>query len=363
MPRVLGCIGAALLALAACTRGGAPEGTGETAGKTAGPVAVAVWFHTGQPAERDTLTAQVKAFNTRQGEYRVDLTLIPEGTYNAQVQAAALAGDLPDLLDMDGPLMASYAWSGALRPLEGLIPAETVADLIPSIVTQGTWNGHLYGAGTYDSGLGLWADRDKLAAAGIPLPTGPDDAWSAERFGEVLAALAARDPDGQVLDLKLNYKGEWFTYAFSPLLVSAGADLIDRKALKAEGTLDGPRAVGALSRVQGWITGGYVDPDVDDAAFTSGRVALSWAGHWEYARYRAALGDRLVLLPLPDFGRGSRTGQGSWQWGITAGARQPGAAAAFLAYLLEPGPVRDMSDANAAPPATRTATAASARRR
>ena len=31
-------------------------------------------------------------------------------------------------------------------------------------------------------------------------------------FNRILAALASADPDGQVLDLKLNYTGEWYSY-------------------------------------------------------------------------------------------------------------------------------------------------------
>jgi multiple sugar transport system substrate-binding protein len=349
-------LGFLALAPAACQRAEKPP-------EAAGPAVVSVWFHTGQPAERDTIERQVAAFNRARkaagDPYRVELTLIPEGAFNAQVQAAVLAGDLPDLLEMDGPLLASYAWGGHLRPLTGLLPEATVADLIPSIVAQGTWNGTLYGVGTYDSGLGLFADLGKLAAAGID-PPAPGTAWSAARFREVLEALAQDDPDGQVLDLKRNYRGEWRTYGFYPLLLSAGADLIDRDRLRAAGTLDGPDALRALTEVQGWVDAGRVDPNLDDAAFVGGRVALSWVGHWEYRRYKEALGDRLAVLPLPDLGRGTRTAQGSWQWGVTTRAGHPQEAAAFLAFLLTPRQVLAMADANGAPPATRAATARSA---
>jgi len=354
-------LAAALLVPAACTRKEAD--TPEAPAQGEGTETVTVWFHTGRPAERDALQAQVADFNGRQDRYRVVLTLIPEGGYNAQVRAAALARDLPDLLDLDGPLLASYAWSGLLVPLDDLLPEATRADLIPSIVAQGTWppgpGGRLYGAGTFDSGLGLFADRAALAAAEVRVPDATATAWTAEEFRAALAALAARDPDGQVLDLKRNYKGEWFTYAFSPLLASAGADLIDRKTLTAHGTLDSAAAVGAMTQVQSWIRSGYVDPNLDDAAFVRGRVALSWVGHWEYGRYHDTLGDRLAVLPLPDMGTGSRTGQGSWQWAVTAKAKSPEGAAAILAYLLEPEQVLAMANANGAPPGTRAATARS----
>ncbi len=163
-----------------------------------------------------------------------------------------------------------------------------------------------------------------------------------------------------MLDLKLNYGDEWFTYAFSPILQSAGADLIDRTSYRsAAGLLNGPAAVAAFSRWQGWLRGGYVDPNLDDAAFVAGRVALSWAGHWEYARYAQAFGADLLLLPLPDFGHGSRTGQGSWAWGIHAGGKRAQAAARFLRFLLTPDEVLAMADANGAVPAIRSAIARS----
>jgi len=319
-----------------------------------------VWAHAGQAAERQVLEQQVARFNAVQAELSVQLTFIPERSYNAQVQAAAIAGDLPDLLEFDGPFLFNYVWQGHLRPLNDLLSANIQDDLLASIVSQGRYRGRLFGVGTFDSGLGLFARRSALESAGIRIPSGLEDAWTANEFSGVLQALAARDPDGMVLDLKLNYSGEWFTYAFSPLLQSAGGDLIGRRDNGSAGdVLNSPQSVAAMQRLQSWLTGGYVDPNVDDDAFVGGRVALSWAGHWEYARYAAALGDDLTLLPLPDFGRGARTGQGSWVWGITRLSRERHAAARFLEFLLQPDEVLAMTSANAAVPATKTAIARS----
>ena len=50
-----------------------------------------------------------------------------EGTYNEQVQAAALAGQLPDLLDFDGPNLYNYAWAGHLLPLDEFLTPELKA--------------------------------------------------------------------------------------------------------------------------------------------------------------------------------------------------------------------------------------------
>lgn len=325
-----------------------------------GKIVLTAWFHAGRQSERETIQAQVERFNASQDEIVIKPNVIPEGTYNGQVQAAAVAGDLPDVLEFDGPFLYNYVWQGYLVPLDERISSEVKGDLLPSIIEQGTFRGSLYSVGTFDSGLGLYGRRSKLEEAGARIPSSPADAWTAEEFNELLSVLAEDDDDGAVLDLKLNYEGEWYTYAFSPAIQSAGGDLIDRSDYgSAAGVLNGPQAVRAMTTIQSWITGGRVDPNVDDAAFTQGRVALSWSGHWDYPRYAEAAGDDLVLLPLPDFGEGTKTGQGSWCWGITNKCENPEAAARFLEFLLQTDEVLAMADANGAVPGTKSAVAES----
>ncbi|NEQ66434.1 MAG: extracellular solute-binding protein [Symploca sp. SIO2D2] len=317
---------------------------------------IQVWAHSGPQAERQTIEQQVQSFNASQQDVTVELKFLPEGSYNSQVQAAAVSGDLPDVLEFDGPFVYNYVWQGNLIPLDGMLTPELRQDLLPSIIKQGTYHDCLYSLGTFDSGLGLYGNRSKLQAAGARIPQGNEDAWTAEEFQEILANLAQQDPDGQILDLKLNYRGEWFTYGFSPILQSPGGDLINRSDYQsADGVINGKPAVAAMQELQSWLQQEYVDPNIDDAAFTEGRVALSWVGHWAYQDYLKAVGDNLILLPLPNFGEGSKTGQGSWNWGITSKSLNPTAAMQFLEFLLQTDQVLAMTNANGAVPGTKTA--------
>jgi len=328
-----------------------------------GPATLTIWAHEGKAAEVAVLERQVAAFRDRHPEATVELVLVPEADYHAQVRSAAVAGKLPDLLDLDGPFVANYAWKGWLQPLDGHLPASLRDDLLPSLIEQGTWNDQLWCVGTFDSGLGLYVDTARLPDD-VALPTTIEEAWDAETFSALLERLAAAEhaasADGAVLDLHLNYSGEWWIYAFAPVLWSAGSGLVDAEG-RAGGTLDGPRAVRALGVVEGWIGDGLVDANTDDRAFVDRRVACSWSGHWDYPRYREALGEDLALVPLPDFGTGPRTGQGSWAWGMTAACDAPDLASAFLAFLLETDQVLAMTAANGAVPATHEAVAASPR--
>jgi multiple sugar transport system substrate-binding protein len=319
-------------------------------------IAINVWAHAGQESERKVLRHQVRHFNAAQDEVHVQLTFIPERGYNAYVQAAAANKVLPDLLEFDGPFLYHHVREGHLQTLDDLLPKEVLDDLLPSVRRQGTYAGKLYSVGTFDSWLGLYGRRSQLQAIGVRTPTSNETAWRADELDATLAALAARDSDGAVLDLKLNYPGEWLTYAFSPIVQSAGGDLIDRANMaSADEVLNGPEAVNAMRWLQAWFQKGYVDLNVDDAAFVSGRVALSWSGHWDYRRYSKKFGDDLVVMPLPDFGTGPKAARGSWTWGVTASSPRPEAAARFLQFLLEPEQVLEIVEANGALPATRTA--------
>ena len=345
-----------MLLLSACDRN---NGHGEGAGQS--EITIQVWAHAGQAAERQVLKHQVEQFNQQKGSVDIMLTFIPERDYNAQVQAAALAGDLPDILEFDGPYLYNYIWQRHLLPLESLLPALVIDDLLPSIVVQGTYGQHLYSVAVFDSGLGLYARKSALNKINARIPQSAADAWHIEEFNNILHKLAQQDDDGAVLDLKLNYTGEWFTYGFSPVLQSAGADLINRDTYQnSTGELNSDAAIVALKHVQNWIQNDRVDPNLDDAAFVSGRVALSWVGHWEYSRYKQAWQDDLVVLPLPDFGQGSMTGQGSWNWGMTTNCEHPEAAAEFIRFLLQTDQVLAMSKVNGAVPGTRSAVQRSA---
>jgi len=334
----------------------APEGAGSGGGKTV----LTAWAHHGKSMEWETLRQQVVRFNNSQETIRIELIEIPEADYNTQVQSAAATRELPGILEFDGPILANYVWKGYLRPLDDLISAGVRSSLLPSIGAQGTYQGRLYAVGVFDSGLALYGNSARLTTAGVRIPRGIGDAWSVGEFDEILARLSKRDREsggqGYALDIKRDYTGEWWTYAFYPALVSGGAQLIDTTDYRsADGVLNSRAAVRTLEYFQQWMNAGYIAPNTDGRAFIDGRVALSWAGHWEYPRYHEATGENLRLIPLPDFGGGTRTAMGSWCWGITRNCKDPEAAAEFLDFLMSDAEVLAMTEANGAVPGTRTA--------
>ncbi|ABX03798.1 MAG TPA: sugar ABC transporter substrate-binding protein [Herpetosiphon sp.] len=353
------------LILAACGEATTPttpptNPTTATGASSAASGTVTLWFHSGQGAERDALNATLQAFAAKNSAIKVEAIELPEGAYNDQVNAAALAGELPCLLDFDGPFVYNYAWSGYLQPLDSLIAADVKADFLPSIIEQGTYNGKLYSLGQFDSGLGFYANKELLEKAGVRIPTLAQP-WTRAELDEALSELKANGLE-YPLDLKMDYgRGEWFSYGFSPFLQSFGGDLIDRSTYqKASGSLNSAASVEAMKWFQGLFTNGYVNPKpAGSTDFAEGKAALSWVGHWAYPDYAKALGDKLLVLPAADLGKGAKTGMGSWNWGITSKCANPAAAAEVLSFIVSPEEVLRMSDANGAVPARTSAIAKS----
>ncbi|MBS3784678.1 MAG: sugar ABC transporter substrate-binding protein [Anaerolineae bacterium] len=327
----------------------------EPAEAPAEAVTIDVWFHSGKGEERDALDAQVEDFNAMQDEVQINAIQLPEGSYNDQVNSAALAGDLPCLLDFDGPNLYNYAWAGYLRPIDEYVSDELRNDFLPSIIDQGTYAGNLYSLGTFDSGLGIWANKAYLEAAGVRIPEGLDDAWTFEEFTEALDALQALDEVEYAIDFKMNYgAGEWFTYGFSPIVQGFGGDLIDRSDYQsADGVLNSEESVAALEWFQSLFEEGYAkaEPGGDDDFYGKKITALSFVGHWMWGPHSESLGDDLVLLPMPIWPDKPATGMGSWNWGITSNCENPDAAWAFLEYLIQPEEILRMTNANGAVPA------------
>lgn len=313
-------------------------------------------MHTGSSAENRIVQEQVARFNAMQYQVRVNVVILPQESYAGHIREAAGTGALPDILDVDGPHLQDYIRRGYLVPLDKILTDNSRLDLFPSVLGQGMYLGRLYAVSSYDTGLGIYARPSLLRAAGVRIPASIEGAWSAEEFGRVLQSLARRDPDGAVLDLGLATKGEWYSYAFLPVVQSAGGDLIDRETYRtAAGLLNRDSVVAAMSRMQSWVRKGYVDMGGDNTAFLNGRVALAWGDHTAFRHYEEQFPGDVVLLPLPDFGHGSRTAQGGWGWVVSKACGNQRAAMQLLEYLLQPEQVLATSEAAAGIPATRSA--------
>jgi multiple sugar transport system substrate-binding protein len=320
---------------------------------------LSLWYHgAGNDVEKSIITGIIDDFNKSQSDWTVNLEQFPQAAYNDSVTAAALAHKLPDILDMDGPNMPNWAWSGYLQPLN--LPEDKIANFLPGAI--GKWQDKLYSVGLWDAALAVFARKSVLDENGIRIPT-LDKPWTEDEFNAALATLKATGKYDYPLDLGMNDMGEWAPYAFSPFLQSFGGDLVDRSTyLTADGALNGDDAIKWGEWWQSLFKNGYAqgtsETPADQAnAFLDGHVALQWSGNWNAVTAHDKFGDDMLFLPAPDFGHGPKIGAGSWQFGISAESKHPDGAEKFIEFAIQDKYLAKFSDGIGLIPATSTAAA------
>ncbi len=316
------------------------------AGAASAQTELSMWYHgAGNEVESEIINRIVSDFNDSQGDWEVALQSFPQGSYNDSVIAAALAGNLPDILDVDGPVMPNWAWSGYLQPLP--IDETIIENFLPG--TKGEWDGKLYSIGLWDAAVAMVTRQSYLEEHGISIPT-LEEPWTLEEFDAALVTLKDSGDFQYPLDLGMAWTGEWYPYAFSPFLQSFGGDIIDRETYAtAEGALNGDAAVEFGEWWQSLferdlVPGTSQDPADRDNGFIDGKYAISWNGNWAAKNILDEYGDDTLFLPAPDFGNGPVIGAASWQFGVSASSAHPEGAAAFIEFALQDQYLADFSN-------------------
>jgi multiple sugar transport system substrate-binding protein len=318
-----------------------------------------LWYHgAGNDEEKAVLTQIIDDFNASQSDYVIELEEFPQESYNESIVAAALAGDLPDIVDVDGPVMPGWAWAGYLQPLS--LSEGAIDDFLPGAI--GMWDGEVYSVGLWDAAIAMFARKSVLEANDIRIPT-LEEPWTLEEFDGILETLQATGEYEYAFDLGMAWTGEWYPYAFSPLLQSFGGDLIDRETyLSAEGVLNGDEAVAFGEWWQslfdrGLAPGTSQDGADRDTGFIDGKYALQWNGNWAALGALEAFGDDMLYLPAPDFGNGGKIGGASWQFAVSASSENPEGANAFIEFAIQDEYLAAFTDVLGLVPATSTAAA------
>lgn len=316
-----------------------------------------VWAHQGQPAENQAVRRIAQAFedaHVGQG-LAVELSFFPDFHYTEKLSIAAAAADMPDVFELDGPLVARFVDAELLAPLEPYFQADELGDFLPTVRDQGTVDGRLYALGAFDSAAVLYYDRQKLEQARVE-PPDPSRGFS---WPELLVACERLSGRGiEPLALHLNESAdEWFTYAFSPVIWSGGGRLIAAGGRSVQGVLASPENVRSLLAWQELLRRGFAATDpVDPDPFGSGKVAMDWNGHWMARSHLGKLGSRLGVMALPRVGSRSVAPCGSYCWAISSASRAPESAARWVRWITDSehgiGP---LVAANGAVPARRSA--------
>lgn len=321
-----------------------------------GPVQVSMWSHAaGNDNEIATVKEAITDFNASQTAYEVVLEEFPQESYNDSIIAAAASDSLPCIVDVDGPIMPNWAWSGYMQPLQ--ISSELESSLIDG--AKGYYNGELYSAGAWDAALGILVRQSTLDKVGARVPT-VSEPWTLAEFDGLLEAVDATGDYDFAMDWGNGWTGEWFPYAYSPLMQSFGGDLINRDSFEsADGAVNSAESVAFGDWFGSTFADGYANPAQtgDRTEFVAGTIAIQYNGNWAVKDALEALGDDLLILPPPNFGSGPKIGAGSWQFGVSSTCDQTEGANQFIEFILQDKYIVAFANRIGLIPATATAAA------
>lgn len=315
---------------------------------------VTVWtMHAGVQEELDVINQAATDFEASQDKYKVKVQAFPQDSYNTSVNSAASSGSLPCILNVDGPNVPNWAWADYLQPLADL--DERAQDFLPG--ARASWNGKLYAVGPYDVSLVFLARKSALEKAKVRIPD-VSNPWTQDEFMSALKALKEQGDYKYAADFNTGFDpGEWWPYAYSPMLQSFGGDLISRTDYKsADGVLNGPEAVAWAAWFQQLIRDGYIPGTSGkdaQADFLNGKSAMVWNGSWgSKSAMESDIADDIVFLPPPDLGNGPKVGSQSWQWAVSKTCKNTEGAMEFMKFFLDDKYVAAQASAAGTIPAT-----------
>lgn len=343
-------IAGSALGLAAC---GGNDGPKETETERT----ITVWLHKSKTEdEGKTYGNLMKKFNESNvvvdgKQVIMDITYLSDAsTLQTRLVTAKMNHELPDIIAVDAPGIATYANNGILIPMEDYIDEEAKADYVENVISQSTYNGHLYALSGMDAPAGLFYNKTLLDSVGLTAGT-IENPWSWKDLENAMTKLKKANKTYSI-QLNRNFGGDsGAMYLYSSLVYSAGGDFVGADG-KVTGHLNSDAAAAGLnawaslysqnSTTNQWIyTGGSTN------AFPAGDCAFEIHGSWlikTIENYSSGMKDEWGIMPVPVYEAEDGTkGEvctpcGSWGFGISADCSESfkKSAAAVIEYLTGP---------------------------
>ena len=305
-----------------------------------------VFWHFWGGQDRPVVEEIVAGFNASQDEYFVRAVAMPGNNLDLKFFLATTGGDPPDVVNQDDPIVADWAYRGALTPLDELATPEEMEELpkwmFPAAQALGSYDHRLYALCNGLDIRALYYDQTVLDEYGL-LP--PRTLAELDHIANTIAPPDAKTPH------------ERFGYLPDPRRLWAWGIVFGGSFYDAENeaiTADSPEIVNALTwmssysdrygadRVAAFRKG---DQALSGSAFPllQGRYAVIMDGQWRVRELAAAQeADRAAgktaheygVVPLPPPPGGKQNA--GWVNGnfflVPRGSKNPAGAWAFMKY-------------------------------
>lgn len=246
--------------------------------------------------------------------------------------------DAMDVISVDGPLVASYAYRNWLEPLDGVFSKDEMNNWLDSSLKAGIYNDTLYAAPQSTSTQLLYYNKDMFEENGIT-PPGENERWTWEQIRDAAVKLT-KDINNDGNPDVWGFLPEQISriYQLQAMPMSLGGKAIGDDGLTVEGVINSPEWIEAFDfywkLFNEWEVGpkGEViwPPDI----FETENLAMFVGGPWDINRFaQADLPFEWGVSRHPYFSKGEVvTPTGGWHRGINVFSKQKEAAKVFVKW-------------------------------
>jgi multiple sugar transport system substrate-binding protein len=247
-----------------------------------------IWDKNQEPAMQQI----IKDFEKQNPNITVTVELTPNADYWTKLQTAATAGTAPDVFWMNGPNFQLYASNGQLASLDNV----KTSDYPKALVDLYSYQGKVYGAPKDFDTVGVWYNKKLFDAAGVAYPKA---GWTWDDFKADAKALTGKTP-GTFGVAAPPYGQE----NFYDTVAQAGGYIISPDGKKSgyddPKTIEGVKFWVDLVKAKESPTLQQMTDTYSADLFTSGKVAMYWAGSWNPGAFaKSSIASDIDVAPLP----------------------------------------------------------------
>jgi raffinose/stachyose/melibiose transport system substrate-binding protein len=321
-----------------------------------GDVTLTVWADQGEQTLMDII---VPAYEKTYPNVKVDVQFKSYNDLVATVLNAMNSPDAPDVTQgnqgwaTDGALVKA----GLIRPLDDVAQAYGYTEAVGAAASQLQWSpdgsvfgsGSIYGMSPDNQMVGVFYNKEKLAAANIAIPT---------TFAEFEAALTALKAAGETPIMLGNSDKAGAMQAFSVIqgAFTPAADTVSwiTGADGADFNTDANRQALELAAKwaqDGMFSAGYdgTSPDDAAAAFANGEGAFFIGGNWHAGTITDASKFGLFAAPTRPVNEAASSGSFGMPWHVSSKSDATLAALAFVGMINEPASGAHLASVNRVP--------------
>lgn len=247
----------------------------------------------------------------------------------------------PDVLFVDGPLVAAYTSRGYLLPLDQYFSKSEQNQWVNASLNAAKANGRLMTAPLNNSSQVLYYNKRIFQENGIPmLSKNPKDRLTWDEVLKIAQKLTIdKNNDGipEIWGFCFNQVNR--PYQCLALPNSLGGQGISEDGLKSQGYIDSPEWIKAFTFYQDLfnkyrVSPKGIAPEETVNYFKSGRLAMLVAVEFYNKTFQDTAGLDWDYAPHPYFADGTPvTPTGSWHLGINRYTKAPEAAAKWIKFL------------------------------